>query len=388
MGKNARKDIHKIRICMLTTVHPVFDVRIFYKESRTLMRAGYKVIIIGPHEKPEVKEAIEIVPISKPKSRILRMMTVWKVFFKAINYKCDVYHIHDPELLPVGLLIKYFFGKKVIYDVHEYYNYTILSKYWIPSLFRRILSEIFNVSEKMLASRMDGVLTVTKHMQGIFEKYNSNIVTICNYPPKESIASNKPDLPFDRPVIIFHADMDKKRGLRTVLEAMPRVIEKHPEAHCCIIGKYNCSGLDEKYIKEFPYFLEKGKIEFMERRSLPEVYKILSKATIGWLPLENHPSNILALPIKLFEFMAFAKPIVASDLGNMSQIISESKAGILAPADDPKAHADAINYLLEHHDKCFEYGENGHKAFISRYNWDSEGDKLLEFYNKLVVKKG
>ena len=108
-----------IKVCILTSVHPPFDNRIFHKEAKSLTKAGYDVTLIAQHDKDEVVDGIRIVPLPKPKNRIERMTkTVWMVFRLALKENADVYHFHDPELIIIGLMLRAR-GKKVIYDIQD-----------------------------------------------------------------------------------------------------------------------------------------------------------------------------------------------------------------------------------------------------------------------------
>lgn len=114
--KNNRKNI-----CMLSSAHSAFDVRIFYKEAKSLSKAGYEVVIISQHDKEEIVDNIKIITLPMPKNRFHRMTNiVWKLFKLALKEKADVYHFHDPELIPIGILLK-LKRMKIIYDVHGDY---------------------------------------------------------------------------------------------------------------------------------------------------------------------------------------------------------------------------------------------------------------------------
>ena len=67
------------KICILTSVHPVFDTRIFYKEAKTLAEAGYDVTLIARHDKDETVDGIKIIALPKSKNRIWRILTGWKL---------------------------------------------------------------------------------------------------------------------------------------------------------------------------------------------------------------------------------------------------------------------------------------------------------------------
>ncbi|GAH16762.1 unnamed protein product, partial [marine sediment metagenome] len=130
-----------MHIVHLISVHPAFDVRIFHKEAKTLVKVGYNVVLIAQHTKEEIVDGVRIVPLPKPRNRFDRMTrVVWKLSILALRERADVYHFHDPELIPVGLILK-LFGRKVIYDVHEDVPEQILNKDWVGnSIARKIVS--------------------------------------------------------------------------------------------------------------------------------------------------------------------------------------------------------------------------------------------------------
>jgi len=83
----------KNKVCMLTSVHPPFDVRIFHKEAKSLVKAGYDVTLIAQHDKEEIVDGIKIINLQKPHNRIERMTkTVWSAYRKAIQLDADIYH--------------------------------------------------------------------------------------------------------------------------------------------------------------------------------------------------------------------------------------------------------------------------------------------------------
>src|SRR5438445_7594562 len=107
------------RVCHLTSVHPPFDGRIFRKEIRTLVAAGYSVTLIATGIGDQQVNGVTVRGIPRARKRRERLSkTTTLVYRAALRERADVYHFHDPELIPVGLALKAS-GHRVIYDAHE-----------------------------------------------------------------------------------------------------------------------------------------------------------------------------------------------------------------------------------------------------------------------------
>ena len=72
------------KVCILTTVHQPFDTRIFHKEAKTLVQAGYNMTLIAQYNKNEIVDGIKIVDLPKPKNCFTRIFGLnWRAFYLA-----------------------------------------------------------------------------------------------------------------------------------------------------------------------------------------------------------------------------------------------------------------------------------------------------------------
>src|SRR5262249_4931838 len=192
----------RIHIVHLTSVHSAYDLRIF-KECRSLADAGYQVTIIAPHSCNEIAGSVQIRGVPMVEGRFRRMTrTVWRVYREAVRQRADIYHFHDPELIPVGLLLKAQ-GKKVIYDAHEAYPQKILSKSWIPLKLRPLLSRLFAVVERIASASLDHVIVADRWIAATLP--GCRVTPLANYPLLTSLqgVTLKSKLAPDKHILIY-----------------------------------------------------------------------------------------------------------------------------------------------------------------------------------------
>lgn len=370
----------KGKVVHLTTVHPPFDTRVFHKEAKTLARTGYEVVLIAQHDKDEVVGGVKIIALPKPRNRFARIFGLtWKAFRLALWEKADIYHFHDPELLPVGVLLKLVTRARIIYDVHEDVPQQILTKHWIPALLRKPLAVTFNAFEKLLARTMDAVVVAT---EGIAEKFQGFApVVIHNYPDLKMLpifvsgSSQR-----DERVLVYAGGISRLRGAVEMVRALEYLNrDRKWNVRIDLIGRFDPPELEQE-LQAMPGYRW---IRYLGWLQPSEVYKYLQKADIGLVCLHPEPRYIEALPVKLFEYMAAGLPVVASNFPLWREIVEGNRCGICVDPLNPLEIAEAIEYLLSHPEEAKRMGENGRRAVEEKYNWEKEAEKLVTLYRNL-----
>ncbi len=222
-----------MKVCHLTSAHPQEDIRIFLKECVSLANAGYETYQISCGDTYD-KFGVHLIGVGEQqrtrKDRMLK--TSKKVYNAAVKLNADIYHFHDPELLPYGLKLKRF-GKKVIFDSHEDVSAQILDKQWIPKSFRKIVSMIYKAYETYVVKRIDAVVAATPHIAKTFRNRCKKIIVVNNFPKFDDIVFQKVPFSERQPIVAYAGGIDELRGESIMIEAM-----KEAEAVLVIAGEH------------------------------------------------------------------------------------------------------------------------------------------------------
>ena len=365
-----------IEVCILTSVHPSFDIRIFQKEAKTLAKAGYKVTLIAQHEKDEIVEGIKILSLPKPRNRIERMtITVWQVYRKALKVDADIYHFHDPELIFIGMLLK-LRGKRVIYDVHEDVPRQNLSKSYIAPALRKPVSVMIGALEAFFAKRYDGVVTATPFINRRFLNLGANSVNVSNFPFIFELYTLENKWERKEKVVCYVGGITRIRGAFEMVEAIGKT------CYGLILAGDIEPGLESRLNRLFGW-KQVETLGFVNRNGVKEVMARSIGGLVVLYPTFNH---LDALPVKMFEYMSAGIPVIASNFKLWKEIIEGSECGICVDPLNPDEIAEAITWIIENPIKAMSMGENGRKAVKERYNWIQESRKLLKLYRKMRLR--
>ena len=363
------------RVCILTSVHPAYDVRIFHKECRSLVSTGFQVILVVPHDYDETVEGIKIKAVPKPKNRKERILkTIWQIYDIALSENADIYHIHDPELLKVGLRLKRQ-GKKVIYDVHEDLPRQIYNKGWIPKYLRGGVSFITERIENYAAGKVDAIICATPTIARRFKKIHKMVVDIKNYPILNELYNEGTKWIEKEQAVCYVGGISSNRGIFNMIEAIEKT-----NTHLFLAGQFSHSA-ERAVAVNMPGW---NKVVELGQLNRIEVRKLLQKSMAGLVLFHPEPNHINAQPNKMFEYMSAGIPVIASKFPSWREIIESNKCGICVDPLDSIAIANAIQWIINNPLEAKRMGENGRKAVEEKINWDTDGKKLISLYESLL----
>lgn len=359
-----------LRICHLTSVHHDGDIRIFHKMAKT-MASEFEVHIVVPNTHTRIQDGVHIhsFEANTTQRRTRMRQTVDRVLKEALGVNADIYQLHDPELLRLVKPLQAT-GAKVIFDSHEDVPKQIMDKYWIPWLFRKLISLVYTLYEKRKSRQLDGIISVTPSICARFRKANPKVVLIQNFPLPDEFPQPNWSLKKANQ-FCYIGGLYASRGIKEVVLAMKEI-----DAHLHIAGSFDDPILQAELEASSAW----KKVTFYGQVDRTQIQEILQKSTVGIVTLHPTPSYKEAYPIKMFEYMAAGCAVLASDFPLYKLLLQEETCGRFVDPEDVQEIAQAINDFISNSTQTLAMGQAARKRFENQYNWQQEALKLRDFY--------
>lgn len=362
----------------MTSVHRPDDPRIFHKECRTLAGAGYDVHLIAPNAGEDVRAGVQTWGVVPPRSgnRLVRMTwTVSQVFRRARSLGPALYHFHDPELMPVALLLARS-GAPVVYDVHEDLVATLEDKPWVRPRLRDPAARLTARIEPAAADGLAAAVTATPVIQARFARCKCHVVTVSNFPILAEFQDVPRAPPGEEPAVCYVGGLDLMRGIDTMIEAIAKT-----STRLLLAGPFDPPSLVERLrlLPGWSHVISSGVV------GRSEVVEIFGRAQAGLVVLRPIANYVRSQPTKLFEYMAAGLPVIASNFPLWREIIESYACGICVDPSNADAVAEAIRWIVAHPEQARQMGENGRQAVQATYNWEKEGRKLVALYEAILA---
>jgi len=374
-----------MRIAVLTTVHLALDARIFYKQAVSLAQAGHDVTLFAPWD-PRAdavarRNGIAYVPLRNTgRGRFERPLRWLQLIRLLRGFQAEVWHFHDPELLPLAILWKRLSARHVhlIYDIHEDVPKDVRNKRWIPARLRKPVSVLADWVEKWGMHQCLLVVAATDALARRAETSAQRVVTVHNYPLFSQQPPARRDNSSIHPVRVIHAGgLNEIRGIREMVQAMDELRDCNVELF--LLGNLYPASFEQEIRR-----IAGDRVVIHDRVPFEQVTGYLRSSDIGIACSHPDDRTVESLPVKLFECMHAGLPVIASDFPLWRSIIDGAGCGILVDPTDPQQIAAAVCKLANDPELRRRMGEAGVRAVKEKYSWQREEETLIGAYNSIT----
>lgn len=362
-------------ITHLTSAHPRYDTRIFIKECSSLSKiANYEVnLVVADGLGEEQKSAVQIYDVGKSEGRFDRIFkTTKRVLDKAIALDSDIYHLHDPELMFVGLKLKKM-GKHIILDAHEDLPKQIMAKHYLPNSIKKVLSVLVSKIEIRILKKFDHIVAATPIIRDKFISHAIHATDINNFPILDELMDIDPT--FQTNTLCYIGLLYETRGIREIVKSIESL-----DVKLIIAGKF----FDKKFEEEIRALEGWKKVDFRGFVDREGIKHILEESIAGFVTLHPTPSYVEAYPVKMFEYMSAGIAVISSDFPLYQSFVEKSHCGLCVDPLNVEDIQNAVVSLCNDKEQAKDMGKEGKKAVRESYNWEQEEKKLFQVYREYL----
>lgn len=353
-------------------------LRVEVELARELYKNSYRVQVIGQSKNCYSEECGNFGTLYriKPQRRLKVGSKDFSYLFPLLlwtmrNKRCDILHANtNPYLLYLPK------AKKKILHLHS------------------SIAGIINNSYLRAIKRADAVICVSK-----FNK--KELITLTDYPAEKIyVAYNGVDIEkFDSAsgdeirhrfnfgdefIILYCGQIGEIKGLVYLIKAFKRISQQYSRAKLVVAGSSQLwdwrSEADRVYEKRIQRMSRDLDIHFLGKVTyevIPFIYKACDVFVL--------PSIQEGLPLSILEAMASGKPVIATRVGGISEVIEDGVNGFLVPPKSVEDLADSITKLIEDKDLKAKMGREG-KKIVQNYSWKKTADSVMRVYEAVTGK--
>lgn len=369
-------------IIQITTVHHRHDTRVRYKHSSSLAEfyPNKVALFVQDGLEDEIDQSSLFVHSVGPmvKSRLRRFFIGSIKMYRAIkSHKPKIVHFHDPELIPLALVLK-LHGILIIYDIHEDVPKQVLAKQYIkPMWIRYVLAKFIQITEYIAVRLFDLSMPA---VESIAQRFPSKKTCVIRNVPK--ISSTVPNASVERDdnkfVINYAGALTHARGIGDLVNSMD-LLPDNFELH--LLGPWH----PEEFFDECRQMKGWQKCVYYGRVPHPEVSKYIQRANLGVQMVHDIPNYRGGLATKVFEYLVSGIPTLMSDTEERRRVYRDLCE--YAQPSDPEQIANEIFKIQKNYEKYVESVKSKKKFIIDNYSWESESAKLRKMYDELLEKQ-
>jgi phosphatidyl-myo-inositol dimannoside synthase len=294
---------------------------------------------------------------------------IWSVWRVSREKRIDILHVHWP--FPHGLMAllpAWLARVKIVSSCH---------------CAEIALAARDRLSTALLASclrRSNAVTANSSHTANLIRKISAQDAQVIPYGATVRVDQKTFSRSNEIPILLFSGRLIERKGVNYLLKAMPLILAER-QARLVITGDGHCRAEWEALSRELGVADRVEFAGFVSNERLSELFR--SCAIYVHPAIYDDRGDTEGLGVVLIEALRNSKPVVASKVGGIVDVIKDEETGLLVPEKDPAAIADAVLRLLADSKLARRLGEQGNVYAAQFFNWDRITDQLEAIYRRL-----
>ena len=320
---------------------------------------------------------------------------IWRRFIRRIIRKYDIklVIVRDLPLCPLGIHCARVQGIPCILDMAEDYV-AMIKDIWNARKFQGLNLVVRNPYLAKLVERYS--FESVDHIFVVVDEAIDVVVRGGGSAAKVTVVSNTPELDkIDRalpagvasPLLdkirnhfsaIYVGGIQMGRGIQTVLDAIPKIVERIPDFLFVVLGDGYASNHFRKLIQDRQL---QDHVLWVGWVAHEEIYQYIQACKVGIIPhlVTDHVNT--TIPNKIFDYMALGLPVVSTAAAPMKRIVEEEKCGLVFDSNDSR---DLARVIVEIKDRPTSWSNKGMNAVRNKYNWRRDEKRLIHAVAQFV----
>jgi glycosyltransferase involved in cell wall biosynthesis len=177
-------------------------------------------------------------------------------------------------------------------------------------------------------------------------------------------------------VILFVGRLTWRKGVKYLIDALPQILAEYADTKLLVVGNGEQKAFLKKRIKKFRI---ENSVQFLGKVSAERLYSLYNEADVYVQPSLYEPCGIAIL-----EAMSMGKPVVATDVGGIPELITNGVEGLLVEPGNSLQLARAITNVFSDSSYRKIFGSNARKKVEREFTWNAIAKKTFEFYTDLL----
>jgi glycosyltransferase involved in cell wall biosynthesis len=278
-------------------------------------------------------------------------------------------------------------GFKTLFEANSLASVELPFHY--PSLLASATLEKIRRLEMETLLRCDAIVCVSRVTKGFLASLGAPSKRIDVIPNGVDVAafaaSSPPPLDGREAVLLYLGTLADWQGIGTIVEALPRILERRA-ARLRVVGRGR-SRQRKDLLKRVRKLGLEASVSVEPGVPHHEVPSLIAAADVCLAPLSYNERNVVqgCCPLKVLEYLACGRPVVASNLPVVRELVREGRDVLLVPPDAPEALAAAVLRLLSDPKLAARLADRGRRRVRETFTWKRAQKRLLKLYERLLA---